>query len=228
MKRLFCTCIAAASLLSATAYAGDSIYAPESEFGSSSDEYETIVVPYETGWRPAFSVKAGVGPAIDLRDPCFGYSARFGIDFHAKYWGVGLEVTWNTVWSNASPSRPYLRRDFADKTSNSGLIVLGHGYLPTSDRFILSLGAGIGLGARYEDFSDNPEEKRNAKMMDASWLARIQTGALWLVTDNFTVGFDIEFNFGNYLSELPRWNSDDALDISLAGILTFSYQFFFY
>lgn len=250
MKRLFSLSIAAAALLSlsATTYA-DEIAAPEKisldEIESEESEQEEYDEPeedeledneqedisypeYEPGWTTGIGFNLGIGPAIDMLDPCLGYSARVGLDLHAKYWGIGLEVTWNTVWSTASPSRPNHRRDFADKTSNSGLMLLIHGYLPTSDYFVMSLGAGIGLGARYEDFSDNPEEKRTSGMMDASWLARVQTGAKWLVTDCLTLGFDLELNLGNYWSKLPRWNSDDKLDISVGAILTFSYQLFLY
>ena len=201
-----------------------------------------------TRWGKGISIRAGVGPAMDLLDPCVGYSARIGFDIHDKYWGVGLDVAWNTVWSTAEGSRPNHRIDFADKTSNSGLMLIAHGYLPTSDHFIISLGAGIGFGARYEDFTDNAEgprhldewsdtyksnhenksieDYRKSGMMDVSWLARFDVGAMWLVTDNLTIGFDMELNLGNYWSELPRWNSDDEMDISLGAILTFSYQFF--
>ncbi|MBO4349558.1 MAG: hypothetical protein J6A01_01245 [Proteobacteria bacterium] len=240
MKRLFCSCIAAASLLSATAYADD-IAEPQRinlDMESTEEEPEDVaqedisdseditVSVYESGWTTGLGINLGLGPAIDLLDPCSGYSARIGLDIHAKYWGIGLEVTWNTVWSTASASRPFHRHDFADETSNSGLMLLVKGFLPTSDSFVMSLGAGIGLGARYEDFSDNPEDVHTSSMMDASWLARFQTGAMWLVADCLTLGFDLELNLGNYWSKLPRWNSDDKLDISLGAILTFSYQLF--
>lgn len=248
MKRLFSLCIAAAALLSlsAAAYADETV-APEKisldnakldenelkEY-KAPDKYElgeyeqknTSYPVHVSGWKLGLGINLGVGPAMDMLDPCFGYSARMGIDIHAEYWGVGFEVTWNTVWTTASPSRPNHRRDFADETSNSGVILIVHGYLPTSKHMVMSLGAGIGLGVRYEDFSDSPEEERTAHMMDGSWLARFQTGAKWLMTDCFTLGFDLELNLGNYWSELSRWNSDDKMDISLGAILTFSYQIF--
>ena len=176
-------------------------------------------------------VNVSAGPAADLRDPCFGYSASIGAGYHEKYWGARVDVTWNTLWSTASANRPNHRHGFADKTSNSGLMLLVHGYLPTSKRFIISLGAGIGLGARYENFSDAPEIDRTTLSMDPSWLARFETGALWIVgdfintSDFFTIGFNMELNLGGYhLSELPRWLSDDEMDISLGFILTVSYQ----
>ncbi len=257
MKRIFCLSLAAASLLATTAYADDIEDSQNSAIEPAAVESEAVeseaveseaveseavepapaasevrasgfsIPARQYGWGQALAVYVGVGPAADMLDPCYGYSARIGVEYHEKYWGIGLEVTWNTVWSTASGSRPNHRRDFADKTSNSGIMLFGHGYLPTSERFVLSLGAGIGfVGARYEDFSDNPEEKRTSSMMDGSWLAQFQTGAMWLVTDHITLGFDLELNLGNYWSELPRWNSDDEMDISLGAIFTFSYQFF--
>ncbi len=251
MKRLFCLTLAAATILSSTAYAED---IEESQNSASepamvdseavdSDVVESApavdeapnsekFVSTRDGWGPGIAVNVGVGPAVDLRDPCYGYSARVGAEYHDRYWGLGLEVTWNTLWSTAPASRPYHRHGFADKTSNSGLMLLVHGYLPTSKRFIISLGAGIGLGARYENFSDAPEIDRTTLSMDPSWLARFETGATWIVShffaasDYLAIGFNLELNLGNYWSELPRWETDDEMDISLGAILTFSYQSF--
>ena len=244
MKRIFCLSLAAASLLASTAYADDiedsqnsaiepavvESAAVESAAVESAPAVNEIhssdpAIPVrQYGWGRALAVYVGVGPAVDLRDPCYGYSARIGAEYHEKFWGLGPEVTWNTLWSTASPSRPNHRHGNADKTSNSGLILLAHGYLPTSNKFVVSLGAGIGLGVRYEDFSDASKTDRTQSSMDPSWLARFETGALWFVTGHFTIGFDLELNLGNYWSELPRWYSDDELDISLGAILTFSYQ----
>ena len=251
MKRIFCLSFVAVSLLSSTVYADDVedtqssaietdsidsvatepaaiVYAPSvvRPTANRAEIQDSFAVVEESGWRTGIALHAGVGPAVDLRDPCFGYSARFGAEFHEKYWGLGLEVTWYTQWSTASASSPNHRHGFADETSNSGLMLLAHGYLPTSDHFVASIGAGLGFGARYEYFSDAPEIKRATMAMDPSWLVRVQTGAMWLVTDRFTLGFDVELNLGNYWSELPRWDSDDELDISLGAILTFSYQFY--
>lgn len=230
MKRLLCSCVVIASLASATVYADDTASPTDDVLSNASTEAEikdTSDPVLASGWKMGIGVNLGVGPAIDLLDPCYGYSARIGANLHDKYWGIGLEVTWNTVWSTASAGGRNHRHTFADKTSNSGLLLTVSGYLPTSNHFVISLTAGAGLGVRYENFSAAPRKDRTTGTMDPSWLVRVQTGAMWLVTDNFTIGFDMEVNFGNYWSELPRWSSDDKLDISLGAILTFSYQFFF-
>ena len=177
----------------------------------------------QTGWRSGLSPYAGVGPAFDLRDDATGYSARIGLDVHWNYIGIGLDVTWNMIWA-ANGAKRSDHNNVAYRTTNSGLLAMLNGYIPLTDHFIVKLGAGVGLGKRYEiTFSDIQDEKFNSE--DTSWLARLQAGMFWLFDTNFTLGLDMEFNFGGYTDPHEVWWSDKEDDISLGLVLTVSYQY---
>ena len=246
MKKLF-TCIAASLLWTGTAFGQETADAP-AETGSLIIEEASIQpaelqpVPEPAAPNPSinsaiqkpqkgsdvFEIYAGVGPAFDLRDPAYGYSAKIGMGFHDKYFGVGAEVSWNTQWSACGTKRSD-HNDTAYRATNSGVmammhgfIPLGYGFIPGTDRLSLKLGAGIGLGWRYESiFSDIDK-----KVSDGSWLARLQAGVVWQFDNDFTVGADMEFNFGNYVYTDKNYWSDDVTDISLGLVLTVSYQWF--
>ena len=174
----------------------------------------------ESGWRDGMGFYAGIGSASDLLDAANGYSARIGLDVHWKYIGIGLEVTWNMLWASDSTKRAD-HRDVATRTTNSGLLGMVHGYIPISNHFVATLGAGLGLGQRYElIFSDY-----DIKESDTSWLARLQGGVFWLFDNHLTLGLDLEFNFGGYTEPKGVWWSDKENDISLGLALTVSYQY---
>lgn len=169
-------------------------------------------------WGKGFDLYLGVGPAIDLRDPAAGYSARIGLDVHSRYVGIGLEVTVNMLWATNGSKRSD-HNDTAYRATNSGLLLIGRGYIPTSDHLVLSLGAAIGVGKRYEKiFSD-----RRWKIDDSSWLARLQIGGLWLFDNNLSLGLDFEFNFGNYFSYKEKYWSDCEYDASLGIVINLNY-----
>ncbi|MBO4351039.1 MAG: hypothetical protein J6A01_08855 [Proteobacteria bacterium] len=177
----------------------------------------------QTGWRSGLAPYIGIGPAFDMLDDATGYSARIGFDMHWKYIGIGLEVTWNMIWAKDGTKRSD-HNDIAYRTTNSGLLALLNGYIPLTDHFIIKLGAGIGLGKRYEiTFSDLQADYFNSE--DSSWLARLQAGMFWLFDSNFTLGLDMEFNFGGYTDPGAVWWSDKEDDISLGLVLTLSYQY---
>ena len=172
-------------------------------------------------WGKGFGLFFGIGPAIDLRDPAVGYSSRIGIDVHAEYWGLGLEVTWNSIWM-AESARRIDNQDAAYKVTNSGLLLSLDGYAPINNHFIFKGGGAIGVGRRYETiFSDYP----NLRESGSSWLARLRAGAFYIFDSHFTVGLDIEFNLGNYTDDEYKWWSDGKMDVSLGIILHASYQF---
>ena len=161
----------------------------------------------------------GIGPAFDLHDPAYGYSARVGLDIHHTYFGFGFEVSWNMIWA-ANGTKRSDHNDTAYRATNSAFLLMGHGYIPATDHLVILLGAGIGLGKRYEKiFSDY-----NKKNSDASWLARLQAGVVWLCDNKMTFGFDAEFNFGNYLYKDKNWWSDEVEDVSLGLVFTVGYQ----
>ena len=172
-------------------------------------------------WGKGFGLFVGIGPAVDLRDPAVGYSSRIGINVHGDYWGLGFEVTWNTVWL-AEPAKRIDNQDAAYKVTNSGLLLSLDGYAPINNHFVFRGGAAIGVGRRYETiFSDYP----NLEESGSSWLTRFRAGAFYLFDSHFTVGLDLELNLGNYTDEDYRWWSDCEMDVSLGVILHASYQF---
>ena len=180
--------------------------------------------PPQKGWRSGASLYAGVGPAFDLLDDATGYSSRIGFDGHWTYIGIGLEVTWNMIWAKEGTKRSD-HNDVAYRTTNSGIMAMVHGFIPPTDHLVIKLGAGIGLGVRYEiTFSD---EKNNewVNSTDSSWLARLQAGVLWLFDSNLTVGVDFEFNFGGYVEPVDLWWSDKEDDTSFGLVFNFSYVF---
>ncbi len=241
MKKLF-TCIAASLLWTGTAFGQDNADAP-AEAGSQIIE-EASIQPSEIIHEDAvnnqqnalkkpkgsnvFEIYTGVGPAFDLRDPAYGYSAKIGMGFHDQYFGVGVEVSWNTLWSACGTKRSD-HNDTAYRATNSGVMImmhgfvpLGYGFIPGTDQLSVKLGAGLGLGWRYESiFSDIDK-----KVSDGSWLARLQAGVVWRFDNGFTVGADMEFNFGNYVYTDKNYWSDDVTDISLGLVLTVSHQWF--
>lgn len=173
----------------------------------------------ETGWRSGIGFLGGIGPAFDLQDSAAGYSARLGLDLHWKYLGLGIEVTWNTLWATVDTKRA-AHRNVSYRTTNSGILLIAHGYIPTTDTFVITLGAGVGLGQRYEKIFSNEEIEEE----DSSWLARLETGGLWLFDNNLTLGLAIELNFGGYPDPREVWWSDRKDDISLGLVVTISYQ----
>lgn len=171
-------------------------------------------------WKSGFDLYLGIGPAFDLRDPAAGYSARVGLDYHGRYLGIGLDVTWNMLWATEPATRAD-NQDMSYRVTSSGLLLFLNGYIPATRQFIVKLGGGIGVGRRYEIiFSNNDREESGS-----SWLARVQAGGFYLFENHITLGFDLELNFNNYTYAYERWWSDCEIDVSLGVVLTFSYQF---
>ncbi len=189
---------------------------PDSYYNNIAPE---IPVPDEI-WKAGIGVYFGIGPAFDLRDPAAGYSARVGLNVHGKYFGIGLDATWNMLWATEPAARSD-NQDMAYLVTSSGLLLMLNGYIPATKQFIFKLGAGAGVGRRYElIFSD---EGRNDS--GTSWLARLEAGAFYIFENHITLGLDLEFNFNNYTEQDYRWWSDCETDISLGVVLSLGYQF---
>lgn len=167
------------------------------------------------GWNTGFKFYFGLGPALDMKEIEFGYSARLGLDVHINYFGIGLEVTWYMIWGTNAQKVSELFSKAYRKTNSSFILIL-NGYIPVNDNFLFSLGGGAGLGRRYVTvYADD-------KVRDSgvSWLARAQVGFVWRCDNDLFIAIDFAFDFGNFLIKskhpsLIGLGTDNAFGLAL-------------
>lgn len=173
------------------------------------------------GWNTGFKFYLGLGPSLDLVDKAMGYSARLGFDVHLQYFGIGLEVAWNMIWALRSARRGDCL-DMAYRTTNTSFLLIGNGYIPINNNFIISLGAGVGIGKRYELIYSDADFREDG----TSWSARLQVGVVWRADNDTFYELTFPFDFGNFVAidnSNFRW-SDLAQDIAFGLVFVFGYQ----
>lgn len=215
MKHFFIALFMAAMLFVPTlAFAQDAAQCPNGENSVS-------VRDIKQEWQNGLGFYLGGGGQGFVNAPG-GYTAYFGCDFHLEYVGLGLEISWNTLWASEDKTKRELHSHTPYKTTNSGLLLAVHGYLPTIAQFIFTAEAAIGLGVRYDKtFSDSSAGNYNG----GSWISHIALGGFYLFDCNLTLGFQFDINIGNFLPNERRW-SDEKTDYEVGISLHLSYQLF--
>ena len=169
--------------------------------------------------RLGFYVYGGIGPAFDLLDESYGYSATISATFHFWYLGLGIDIAWNMLWAGDTKRTDH--NDMQYFVTNSAGLFMGHGYIPVGDHFVITLGAGVGLGHQYATvFSD-----QDVKEHDISWLARVQLGGFYRFENQMLVGLDVVFNFGDYFDIFFQYWDDNKQDRSIGLVFTVGYDF---
>ena len=182
-----------------------------------SETIPQIQVP-QIGWNTGFTFYLGVGPAIDMYNHDYGYAARVGLDFHLVYFGLGLEVAWNTLWGTTGRKSDFLQKAY--RKSNTSFLVFMNGYIPVSDYVIFSLGGGIGLGRKYETVF----AEKKVKDEGISWQSRLQAGIIIRLDNDMTIGLNFAFDFANYIfAERKSTLINPASDIAGGLLLSFGY-----
>ena len=168
-----------------------------------------------------FHLYGGAGPSFEMRDPAYGYSATVGFNFYWKYFGIELDIAWYSHWAEDTKRSDH--NDTSYFLTNTAGLLMGHGYIPASDHFVVKLGAGIGVGQQYARvFSD-----QDITESGTAWMARLQVGMLYLFDNHATIGFDVQFHFGEYVEvPLPRpyWR-DHEQDRSVALVIMGGFDF---